>query len=390
MLVDYINHLVIFQYFLAIIVWFFSLFLLGRYLDKSSEIIRSKRIFFLCYYIILSIVAVIRIFSNFLPVTPDSFMYLKAAENIHRDNNFFLLGALVYSNIIFFIKAMTFDNHYAIIFLNNFIFVLGLIELLKILPQKNIKSFWVWCGFLLIYPSVYWFVPNVLREAIFFYCIVNVLSNSLSIINSRTIINNVILLIVFSLLSIMLRPQILPIIYFWVVYVFFKRNFFNGLTIFSIGIVLFFNDLIIAEYLSKVSFEYLEAKKIEGASSVPSIAFEKVIVPKNIYELITLTPYLVFRFLFTPFPWELSNIRYSFAFMDSIVMIILFMLLAWNTVKGSLWNKDIIIFSFMFITILGVFEIAFTGAVRHRMPYILILSTLIMSLPKPKKLKFNY
>ena len=306
------------------------------------------------------------------------------------DNNFYFIGAFIYSSFIYFIKAFTFNNYYSILFLNNFIFILALLELTKIIPKNNTKSLWVWYCFLLIYPSVYWFIPNILREAIFFYFIVNVLTRSIELLNSRITINKLFLLILFCFFSTLFRPQIFPIIFCWLVYVFIKRSFISGIVIFLFGVLLLSNDQIIAEYISKVSFEYLEAKKIEGASSVPSIAFEKVIVPKNIYELITLTPYLVFRFLFTPFPWELSNIRYSFAFMDSIVMMILFMLLTWNTVKGSLWNKDIIIFSFMFITILGVFEIAFTGAVRHRMPYILILSTLIMSLPKPKKLKFNY
>ena len=50
------------------------------------------------------------------------------------------------------------------------------------------------------------------------------------------------------------------------------------------------------------------------------------------------------------------------------------------------------LFSFMFISVLGVFEIAFSGAVRHRMPYILILSVLIISLPKTRNhnITINY
>ena len=117
-----------------------------------------------------------------------------------------------------------------------------------------------------------------------------------------------------------------------------------------------------------------------------------MIIPKNIYELISLVPYLVFRFLFTPFPWELSNLKYFFATSDSIVLIILFSILFYNIIRKRLWNWDIVIFSFMFISVLGVFEIAFSGAVRHRMPYILILSVLIISLPKTRdqNITINY
>jgi hypothetical protein len=193
----------------------------------------------------------------------------------------------------------------------------------------------------------------------------------------------------FSVLSTLLRPQILPIIFVWFVYVFFKRSIIYGIIISLIGLFFLTNDYILSEYLSKISFEYLEAKKIEGAASVPTIAFTNTIVPNSIYELITLTPYLVFRFLFAPFPWEISNLQYSFAFLDSLILVTLFLILVWKTLKRKLWSLDIVVFTFLFITILGIFEIAFTGAVRHRMPYVLILSTLLMSESKNKKIVFN-
>ena len=56
---------------------------------------------------------------------------------------------------------------------------------------------------------------------------------------------------------------------------------------------------------------YLEAKKTEGATNVPTIAFQENIIPTSFSELAFLSPYLVFRFLFAPFPWELSNLKLS-------------------------------------------------------------------------------
>ena len=392
MLINHINNLVFFQYFVAIIIWFFLFFLIERHLIRNFTINNSKYIFFLCYYVILSIAAIIRIFYPILPFTPDSLMYLKAAQYIDVDNNFYFIGAFVYSSFIYLIKALTFNNYYSILFLNNFIFILALIELVKIIPNNNTKSIWVWYCFLLVYPSVYWFIPNILREAIFFYFIVNVLTRSLELLDSRVTINKLFLLILFCFFSTLFRPQIFPIIFCWLVYVFFKRSFISGIVIFLFGVTLLFNDQIIAEYVSKVSFEYLEAKKTQGAHNVASIAFKNLIIPKNIYELISLVPYLIFRFLFTPFPWELSNLKYFFATSDSIVLIILFSILFYNIIRKNVWNWDIVIFSFMFISVLGVFEIAFSGAVRHRMPYILILSVLIISLPKTRdqNITINY
>lgn len=389
MFVDYINYLAFQQYIIAIIVWCFSFLFLSQYLYYQDKEISIKRGVFLSYYVALSIIAVVRIFSNILPNTPDSFMYLKASDRIAGGHDFFLIGAFFYSDIIFFIKSITFDNHYAIIVFNNVIFVLAIIKLLKIVPKKNLNSFWLWFLFLIAYPSIYWFVPNILRESIFFYCIVSVLANSLNIQNARLSSKSIFLVTLFSVLSTLLRPQILPIIFVWFVYVFFKRSIIYGIIISLIGLFFLTNDYILSEYLSKISFEYLEAKKIEGAASVPTIAFTNTIVPNSIYELITLTPYLVFRFLFAPFPWEISNLQYSFAFLDSLILVTLFLILVWKTLKRKLWSLDIVVFTFLFITILGIFEIAFTGAVRHRMPYVLILSTLLMSESKNKKIVFN-
>ena len=60
---------------------------------------------------------------------------------------------------------------------------------------------------------------------------------------------------------------------------------------------------------------------------------------------------------------------------------ILFLSLFWRMIRGCVYNWDIVIFSFLFILVIGIFEIAFSGAVRHRMPYVLILSTLLINVP---------
>jgi hypothetical protein len=124
--------------------------------------------------------------------------------------------------------------------------------------------------------------------------------------------------------------------------------------------------------------EYIQAKKIEGASSIPNIAFSELIIPTTLVELITSLPFFVFRFLFSPFPWELSNIKYLFAFFDSLLMVFVFGAIVLKVIFLNSRNSNILIFSFLFIVVFGIFEIAFTGAVRHRMPYVLMLSTFLM------------
>ena len=390
MLIDYINHLALFQYIGGLLIWFFLLFLLEQYLASSKNLSYFEKKYFLGYFVILSLFAIVRIYTNYLPYTLDTKTYLSVAESISQKNEFYFFGAFLYSSFIYIIQAITFNNHYAILFINNFIFIIALIDLLGMIPNNQKKSLWLWSLFLFLYPSIYWFIPNVLREAVFFLCLVRVLKHSILIKNSRLISYNSILLVIFSILCVALRPQVLPMIYLWVTFMLFKKSIFNLIFVLLFGLVLFSNDFITSEYLNKVSFEYLEAKKTEGATNVPTIAFQENIIPTSFSELVSLSPYLVFRFLFAPFPWELSNLKYLFAFLDSTIMLLLFITFAWIVLKGYVHSWDFIIFPFMFIVVLGIFEIAFTGAVRHRMPYVLIMSTLLLNLPTSFVRKGNY
>ena len=390
MLIDYINHLALFQYIGGLLIWFFLLFLLEQYLASSKNLSYFEKKYFLGYFVILSLFAIVRIYTNYLPYTLDTKTYLSVAESISQKNEFYFFGAFLYSSFIYIIQAITFNNHYAILFINNFIFIIALIDLLGMIPNNQKKSLWLWSLFLFLYPSIYWFIPNVLREAVFFLCLVRVLKHSILIKNSRLISYNSILLVIFSILCVALRPQVLPMIYLWVTFMLFKKSIFNLIFVLLFGLVLLSNDFLASEYLNKVSFEYLEAKKTEGATNVPTIAFQENIIPTSFSELVSLSPYLVFRFLFAPFPWELSNLKYLFAFLDSTIMLLLFITFAWIVVKGYVHSWDFIIFPFMFIVVLGIFEIAFTGAVRHRMPYVLIMSTLLLNLPTSFVRKGNY
>lgn len=390
MLIDYINHLALFQYIGGLLIWFFLLFLLEQYLASSKNLSYFEKKYFLGYFVILSLFAIVRIYTNYLPYTLDTKTYLSVAESISQKNEFYFFGAFLYSSFIYIIQAITFNNHYAILFINNFIFIIALIDLLGMIPNNQKKSLWLWSLFLFLYPSIYWFIPNVLREAVFFLCLVRVLKHSILIKNSRLISYNSILLVIFSILCVALRPQVLPMIYLWVTFMLFKKSIFNLIFVLLFGLFLLSNDFMTSEYLNKVSFEYLEAKKTEGATNVPTIAFQENIIPTSFSELVSLSPYLVFRFLFAPFPWELSNLKYLFAFLDSTIMLLLFITFAWIVLKGYVHSWDFIIFPFMFIVVLGIFEIAFTGAVRHRMPYVLIMSTLLLNLPTSFVRKGNY
>ena len=187
MLIDYINHLALFQYIGGLLIWFFLLFLLEQYLSSSKNLSYFEKKYFLGYFVILSLFAIVRIYTNYLPYTLDTKTYLSVAESISQKNEFYFFGAFLYSSFIYIIQAITFNNYYAILFINNFIFIIALIDLLGMIPNNQKKSLWLWSLFLFLYPSIYWFIPNVLREAVFFLCLVRVLKHSIAIKNSSFI-----------------------------------------------------------------------------------------------------------------------------------------------------------------------------------------------------------
>ena len=64
--------------------------------------------------------------------------------------------------------------------------------------------------------------------------------------------------------------------------------------------------------------------------------------------------------------------------MDALFITVLIFIIVYKIFKKRIFNYDILYFSFLFLIILAIFEIAFTGAVRHRFPFILTLLPLIV------------
>ena len=245
MLVKYITDMVFLQFLTAIFIWLFLFILLEKYLKYRDHLNYSSAIYFIIYYTLLSIFAIVRIFWNILPDTSDSFLYLSIAEEIERGMNFHLFGSHVYGNIVYIIKTITFNNYYAILFLNIFIFIIALVDLTSISPQFNRHRNWIWFGFLLIYPSIYWFVPNVLRESIYIYIIVNILCKSLNMIHDKINIKNICLLILYCSIAVIIRPQTLPILFIWLVFLFYRKHFGYGILVMCIGLLFLNTDYVI-------------------------------------------------------------------------------------------------------------------------------------------------
>ena len=207
------------------------------------------------------------------------------------------------------------------------------------------------------------------------------MKNSLIIDNKKKkkIQINIIFLFLFSFLAFALRPQILPILFIWLSYIFFKRNKLSIIVSSLIAFIVVQSNYIQTEIIRKLSFHYLESFKTEASGNLEKIAFSNLIIPENIFDVVYYSPYLIIRFLFSPFPWDLSNVKYAFAYLDSLFVCLFFIFIIINFIKKRNFSYSIILFSVLFIFILSIFEISFTGAVRHRLPFIITLLPCIVN-----------
>jgi len=363
----------LFSQFSFFLFWSISLIAYSYYLDYKSIdktiVFRLKLLF-----LFLSMVSFIRLYFNFLPFTPDSIFYL---DEYYRLDFF---GPGFYERFISFINILFGNNVNILILINILIYCLSIMELILLVPNHKDKNFTIFFIFAFFLPSVIWFVPNILRESLFIYFIVMVLKFSLqNTKKTNFVFIDLLKFIFFSFLAFTLRPQILPILFIWIAFVISKKNKLFIIPFLGIGYFINQLDYVKSQIISKLSFHYLESFKTEGTDNlISNIAFDKLLIPTTFYELVTYSPELFFRFLFAPYIWNLNNLKYTFAYIDALFVTLLIFLIIYNILKKKIFNYDIIYFSFLFLFILSIFEIAFTGAVRHRFPFIVTLLPLIV------------
>ena len=331
----------------------------------SKEIIFYLKLLFL----FLTLIGFVRLyFPNILPFTPDGIYYL---DGEYRPD---LFGPNIYEYFISFINLLFGDNVKNLILINILFYCLSIKELVLIVPNYKNKNFNLFFFFAFLFPSVIWFIPNILRESLFIYFLVMVLKYSLiNTNNSKIMISNIFKVLFFSFLAFSLRPQILPILFVWSSFALIKNKKVSLLLVTLLGFIVSQIEYIKTEILEKISWHYLESFKSEAANSLQKISFGELIIPENFYDLISYAPLLFFRFLFSPYPWDLSNTKYAFAYLDSVFIVIFFTIILYKFLKGNIQNYKIMLFAFLFLFVLSIFEISFTGSVRHRFPFIVIL-----------------
>ena len=167
-------------------------------------------------------------------------------------------------------------------------------------------------------------------------------------------------------------------VFLWFVYVAFRRSFKYAVIPTVLILIIFFATPLKDEYIRKISLDYIEAYKEEASADLGFIAFDDLVITESISGLILSTPYTSIRFLLSPFPWNPSNLQYTFAYLDALFVFGFILLLIFRAYKRLIWDWNIVLFALIFIVAFGIFEIAFTGAARHRMPFIILLLPLLV------------
>jgi len=344
------------QSLVALPLWLLLYYLVGVVASRRLQNRSIPAGFVQLYFLLLSTIAVVRMFIPLLPRTSDSYFYLSLAEAIRDGYDTLFQGASVYAYVISWLAEFTFGNLFFVLFVNAAIFCIAVVELLRLLPEQT--SLWgrnlVVAAFI-AYPAVYWFIPNVLREALFVLAIVLTFSTSWKILHRSSNLHHYVILVLAAGAAALLRPQVLLILIIWALYLVYNRWPWS---IWSAPLIAFAGWKITAirdTLLSKVSFAYLEAFKMESAAGLPEIRFSDQVIPTNWQELITWLPYVFVRFLLAPWPWQPASIGYTFAWLDALFCFTLLLTLLWRAFHREIFNWHLVAYAALFIAVFSVF-----------------------------------
>ena len=161
--------------------------------------------------------------------------------------------------------------------------------------------------------------------------------------------------------------------------------------IFSIILILYLSNKISVPYLN--NYNYLTDTKIifekTKLSTMGNASYPKWLVINSINELVYKIPIRSFYFLFSPFPWDIKEIKHLLGFFDSILYLYLVSLILYN-LKFIFKDKALRIIFLILLTYLIVFGVGvgnFGSAIRHRSKFIIMF--ILLAAPLIKKIVFK-
>ena len=123
-------------------------------------------------------------------------------------------------------------------------------------------------------------------------------------------------------------------------------------------------------------------------STAGTAAYPAMTIPQTGYELLYKIPLRALYFLFSPFPWDIKEIKHTIGMIDGFFYIYLFYLVLRNI--GHILNNEVLrIFLFIFISYIFAFSFGvgnFGTGIRHRTKFLVII--ILLAAPLIKSISF--
>ncbi|MBM6648155.1 hypothetical protein [Bacillus sp. RIT 809] len=365
-------------------------FLGMAFVYKMTNGLKKQRAMIICYYSLYSMMIIcnyyFHIFDSFL-LDPDFFSKRsnELLEIIINPNvsifeelsklNAANIGANLYMIIIIIpLMCLTFNYPPSIILILFVLFVFAVIKLIELhrdrLSDKGINILLL---LLFMYPALFLHNMVLMRESIGVSVTILLIYSLLNL--TKSIKYKIGFLISLFLLT-MIRSQNFPVvIVLLIIYIFLFQGIRKNKILFSllvIGIILAL-ETEYGYYLGNIDVRYISNYRI-GNANLPQ-AYLTNINLSSWWDVIKYFPMLLFYYVFSPFPWQIENFRFLFNTTDSLYITIISLLFIKYTLNAKLDKRDYFIFIFVFIFLgsYSLLEVYHGGAVRHRMPQIILL-----------------
>jgi hypothetical protein len=351
-------------YFLGFssIVWMFS----GRLLlDKSAQFLS------ICAFAVFIIFSKVAAFLPWFPYFPDTQGFAMLVEGGNYINN--ALGIKLYYIVSSPLRWVSFEQLELYLITQQFLFVLSIILVWKSWlihsDACNYKPgrYGLFVLLMILYPSILMFVTTPLREFLMVFGFSLFLYGTAQYLHMKRIK----WLIIGSLLTIFIRPQ-LVVLYPLMLVVATQKNYVK---LFVFGSLLLISLAPVFEWVTGYEFspEFFAFLRERGTShyAASGMTYGSVVWHSYLDVLIDL-PLLTSQFLLSPLPIMHTANPLNFTVMLVDLFFVLFVYWGVFRIKVSVSAPYIKMF-FLASIVFSVWEFYIGGAVRHRMPLVIML-----------------
>ncbi|GEK57699.1 hypothetical protein CHL76_01210 [Marinococcus halophilus] len=365
------------------------------YFIASTVSQKLMNIVFLAFFLRIITVFFMSIF-GILPYQYDNNWDLTASQLLpswHAGNFYFDVGNgfepySILTTIIYFLLG---ENPIYMQLLNAFFGALTIYVIFLIcLKLFNKRVAYLTSIIIALWPTYIFFISMQMRESLAIFFITLLIYFFINWLNDFKIKNliGVLIALIFSALIREQNAVLVTLILFPFVIVHFWKNSNKYLKIFSVifsfvGLIIAFLILNVSGYLSYLNLNYIsEEMNYRTDGETAYLAWMNY---SSIFDLIIYSPIRLIYFVYTPFPWQITDFQQAISFLESIVLIIMTFYILKNIKKiinYSLYKKGfffLIAFCLLGLIANGLIDSNVGTAIRHKLQYLYLFIILFVA-----------